>query len=77
MTVHPRNRELAARVSNGTHVRLLWRERTNMVWLEVREPGDRVLAILVDPKRALDAFRHPYAYARGDAPALHAVARAS
>ena len=60
----PRNRELAERFSNGIHVRLLWRKETKQLWIEVREPDDDgVLAIPVRPEQALDAFRHPYAYA--------------
>jgi hypothetical protein len=57
------SRELAERSSNGTQVRLLWRHGTRQLWVEVREPGDGVLAIPVQPERALDAFHHPYAYA--------------
>jgi hypothetical protein len=56
-------RELAERSSNGTHVRLLWWQGTSQLWVEVREPDERVLAIPVQPERALDAFHHPYAYA--------------
>ena len=64
MTVRPRRRELAARSSNGTQVRLLWRQGTRQLWVELREPDtNRALAIPVQPERALDAFRHPYAYA--------------
>ena len=54
----------AARASNGTQVRLLWRRRTRQVWVEVREPErDRALVIPVRPQWALDAFHDPYAYA--------------
>jgi hypothetical protein len=63
MTVRPRKRELAERSSNGTHVRLLWRQGTKQLWVEVREADDRVLAIPVNPAQALDAFHHPYAFA--------------
>ena len=48
-------RELAERSSNGTRVRLLWRQGTRRLWVEVRGPDDRVLAIPVQPERALDA----------------------
>jgi len=58
----PRSRELAERSSSGTRVRLLWLQGTRKLWIEVREP-DRVVAIPVQPDRALDAFHHPYAYA--------------
>lgn len=56
-------RELAERSASGTRVRLLWRQGTRHLWVEVREPDrDSALAILVPPERALDAFHHPYAY---------------
>jgi hypothetical protein len=59
-----RTRELAERSSSGTRVRLLWRQGTRQVWVEVRERGTgQALAILVPPERALDAFHHPFAYA--------------
>jgi hypothetical protein len=63
-SVHPHIRELAERSSSGTRVRLLWRQGTTVLWVEVRSPDtDQALAILVPPDRALDAFHHPYAYA--------------
>ena len=62
-SVRPRRRELAERSSNGTQVRLLWWQGTRQLWVEVREPDDPMLAIPVEPERALDAFYHPYAYA--------------
>lgn len=63
-SVSSRTRELAERASSGTRVRLLWRQGTTQLWVEVREPGiDQALAIVVPPERALDAFHHPYAYA--------------
>jgi hypothetical protein len=62
-SVRPRCRELAERSSSGARVRLLWREGTQRLWVEVQEQDDRVLAIPVKSERALDAFHHPYAYA--------------
>jgi hypothetical protein len=63
-SVRPRSRELAERASNGTQVRLLWRQGTRQLRVEVREPDrDPTLANPVQPERALDAFHHPYAYA--------------
>jgi hypothetical protein len=60
----PHVRELAERSSSAGLVRLLWHEGTRLVWVEVSPPlGDGALAIRVPPERALDAFRHPYAYA--------------
>jgi len=62
MSLRPRSRELAERSSNGTQVRLLWRQGTRQLWVEVREPDtDRALAIPVQPERALDAFRRALA----------------
>jgi hypothetical protein len=60
----PHTRELAERASGGTLVRLLWREGTTLLWIEVREPdSDRAFSIPVKPEQALDAFNHPYAHA--------------
>jgi hypothetical protein len=62
-SVRPGTRELAERMSSGAHVRLLWRQGTRQLWVEVWEAAtDRALRIQVPPERALDAFRHPYAY---------------
>lgn len=62
-SVHPPIRELAERASSGTRVRLLWRQGTRQLWVELSQPAsDQALAILVPPERALDAFHHPYAY---------------
>jgi len=63
-SVCSRRRVLAERSSNGTQVRLLWRQGTRQLWVEVRGPDEGLLAIPVPPERALDAFHHPYAYAR-------------
>jgi len=57
-------RELAERSSSAARVRLLWRRGTTLLWVEVSSPhSDGTLAIPVPPERALDAFRHPWAYA--------------
>jgi hypothetical protein len=67
MSVCPHSRELAERVSNGTHGRLLWRQTTRQLSVEVRDAdSDRAAAIPVQSEQALDAFHHPYAYARLD-----------
>ena len=57
-------RELAARDSDGIHVRLLWNARENGVSVSVEDSrvGDR-FQLAVAPDRALDAFYHPFAYA--------------
>jgi hypothetical protein len=60
----PHTRELAARSSDGVHVRLLWHPRQNTLTLSVEDArvGDR-FPLAVAPDRALDAFYHPFAYA--------------
>jgi hypothetical protein len=59
-----RTRELAERTTSGTTVRLYWLEGTRELWVEVSEPEfDVTIVIPAEPERALDAFRHPYAYA--------------
>ncbi len=57
-------RELAARDSDGVHVRLLWHPVASAVTVAVEDErlGDR-FRIAVAPDRALDAFYHPFAYA--------------
>lgn len=57
-------RELDHRTSDGIDVRLLWSAVTDRVWIDVRD--DRAgssFELDVDPGQALQAFRHPYAYA--------------
>jgi hypothetical protein len=59
-----RIRELAQRTSSGTLIRLWWLEGTRDLWVEVWEPQFGVaIEIPVDPDRALEGFRHPYALA--------------
>ena len=60
----PQTRELAARDSDGIHVRLLWHPDENAVTVSVQDlrVGDRH-QLEVAPERALDAFYHPFAYA--------------
>ena len=57
-------RELAARNSDGVHVRLLWHPRANAVTVSVEDAraGDR-FQLAVSSDRSLDAFYHPFAYA--------------
>ena len=60
-------RELAERRSNGTLMRLLWLHGTRDLWVEVYEPEfDVTIVIPAEPERALETFRHPYAYAAAD-----------
>jgi hypothetical protein len=57
-------RELAERSVDGLDVRLWWSRSTDRVQLTVADHrgGDHVVAD-VDGADALDAFRHPFAYA--------------
>jgi len=57
-------RELAHREQDGLEVSLLWDERSNDVSIEVvdHRDGSR-FRVPVAGRAALDAFRHPYAYA--------------
>ncbi len=62
--VCPCCRELAVRASNGTQVRLLWRQGTTQLWVEIWEPATAsTFRIQAPPENALDVFHHPYAYA--------------
>ena len=57
-------RELDRRSDDGIHVTLLWSPHTNQVFVAVvDEPDGEAFELEVDPANALDAFRHPFAYA--------------
>jgi hypothetical protein len=60
-------RELDRRSNDGVDVALLWNPRTNrvVIALEDDRSGDS-FEIDVDAADALDAFRHPFAYAPRD-----------
>jgi hypothetical protein len=60
----PRVRELALREDGGLTVVLRWHPFENAVSLRVSDAksGDR-FEIAVESRHALDAFRHPFAYA--------------
>jgi hypothetical protein len=60
-------RELDSRSSDGIDVMLLWNPRTNQLFVAVEDErrGDS-FELDIDPADALDAFRHPYAFARRD-----------
>jgi hypothetical protein len=60
-------RELDRRINDGFDVRLLWSPRTNQVFVAVEDErhGD-AFQFEVDPPGALEAFHHPFAYARDD-----------
>ncbi len=57
-------RELDRRSSDGIDVQLLWHPRTNQLFVAVDDArGGESFELEVDGADALDAFRHPYAYA--------------
>jgi hypothetical protein len=63
-------RELAHRSSDRIEVSLFWSKPTNRLTIELIDGRtDERLEFEVAPHKALDAFRHPYAYA----PALDEV----
>jgi hypothetical protein len=57
-------RELDHRTNDGIEVKLLWSAETDRIWIDVqdRRAGD-AFELEVDPGEALEAFRHPYAFA--------------
>jgi hypothetical protein len=60
-------KELAHRTSDGIDVSLYWNERTNRVTVKVYDARpDEGFEVDVDEHRALDAYRHPFAYAAGE-----------
>ena len=57
-------RELASRSSDGIDVTLFWSQDADRVWISVvDEKTGAWFEQDVHPALALDAFRHPYAYA--------------
>jgi hypothetical protein len=58
-------RELDSRTNDGIHVRLLWHsdEERVSVAVEDTKTGEAFELLVKDRERALDVFRHPYAYA--------------
>jgi hypothetical protein len=59
-------RELDHRISDGIDVTLLWSQRSDRVWIDVRDDrSGESFELDVDPGDALAAFHHPYAYAIG------------
>ena len=61
-------RELDRRDGDGLEVTLLWCERTGDVLVCVEDSYAEIgFHFAVDRSDALDAFRHPYAYAGPDA----------
>jgi hypothetical protein len=68
-------RELDHRHSDGIDVRLLWNQVDDRVIVAVSDgkTGD-AFALPVDPRQALTAFHHPYAYAASRRSAHHTPA---
>jgi hypothetical protein len=61
------DKELAQRVSAGIEVSLCWNERTNRVTVKVYDARvDEAVEFEVDGRTALDAYRHPFAYAAAE-----------
>jgi len=57
-------KELAHRASDGIDVSLCWNEQTNRVTVKVYDARfDEAFEVEVDGHNALDAYRHPFAYA--------------
>jgi hypothetical protein len=70
-------RELAFRVNDGINVSLFWTKVGDILTLEVYdERGDQFYECEVPRGRALDAFRHPFAYITefGTAASVHPCA---
>jgi len=59
-------RELDTRRASGLEVTLFWLSGTDRLTISVRDASSSDdFELEVDPAHALDAFRHPYAYAAG------------
>lgn len=57
-------RELDSRNADGIEVALLWSKLTNRLWVSVIDTrSGESFELDVDSRNALDAFRHPFAYA--------------
>jgi hypothetical protein len=73
-TTFTERRELARRTNDGIEVTLFWSQATNRVTIAVLDShSDEHLEFDVDGSAALDAFRHPYAYAAAAQPRNLAV----
>ncbi len=58
-------RELHSRAGDGIHVRLLWCQSSDRVFVAVNDAktGNAFSVEVPDRSRALHAFHHPFAYA--------------
>lgn len=60
-------RELDHRATNGLEIWLLWQPLTDEITVHVFDQlSQTAYRFVVDPCRALDAFRHPFAYLAAD-----------
>jgi hypothetical protein len=68
-------RELDHRSNDRIDVRLLWRARDDRVIVSVADEktGERFSVEVHDDERALDVFRHPFAYAAWHRVELHSA----
>jgi hypothetical protein len=65
--IHPKTRELAQRVSGSDEIVLLWHPEDDRLEVSVCDITTGVgFYIGVAPANAMDAFKHPYAYAPRD-----------
>ena len=60
----PKIHELAFRAADGLAISLLWREPEQLSVLVVDERNGALVEVPVPAGKALDAFHHPYTYAR-------------
>ena len=62
-------RELDARSGDAINVRLLWLETNDRIYVHVVDGWtSEEFLVAVEGANALDAFRHPFAYASSSAP---------
>jgi len=68
LTTPDTRRELATRASGGLEITLFWDRRDNGTSIELYHAAtEQTISFRVPPKRALDAFHHPFAHL-GDQP---------
>jgi len=64
MSPTPQIVELADRHSSDLDVSLFWSRISGRLWVDVKHlRSGRVARIKATPEKALDVFRHPFAYA--------------
>jgi hypothetical protein len=61
-------RELNARTADGKHVRLLWDQLNNELFVDLEDSrsGEVFVIPVRDPNLASDVFNHPYPYAAAE-----------